>query len=942
MKKIIVLLLLLTFQLISAQSKGTVRGVLTDKEMNNEPLSFANVLIKGTTIGITTEMDGSYELKLEPGSYTIVFSFLGYKTVEVPFTLQAGQTKTINRLMEASEGVALEEIKIKATVGKESESALLIEQKKAVNIKESIGTQQLEKLGVSNVSAATTKIAGVSKSDGAGQIYVRGLGDRYLTTTLNGLPIPSDNIDKKNIDLGLFPTRFIENVSISKTFSPDNSSDQASGNIDIISKTINKRKEFALSFSNGINTNAGDVFGDFKATAVNRDISFGFFSKPYQNNNLQSALVNQSWNPQTIDAPLNYSFGFNAGGFLDEEGKFRLYFSGGQSVNHEYREGEFRSFDQGQLNDIVPDNDNRFWRRTVNTSGILTSQYKINKNNKLNLNIFSISRVFEEVFEAGREGNTIYFEELSPASTGNQFVRDQNLKSTFLTVTQLLGSHKLSENNNFEWAVGYNMLVANEPNRIRNEVNIMNASSGFPEGLIILANQGDYQQSKRSQEISDNEVNGRFKDAIVLKKDEDDESIYSIKFGGSARYKTRDFASKVDGFDEVIRGSINPASIDNLTEIFTQQNIDNGILRQTSQATDLYDGTLFSYGGFLDFVGVFNQFTAQLGLRYQNDEIDIDYNVLNAPGGRLGSIDKSYQRFYPAVNLKYSFNNKAAIRFAGSLSQTLPEFKEIAPFEYVPPVGQRVSGNPRLEASRNINLDLKFEFFPSSEELLSITTYFKNIKDPINMTIRTGGDGQVMSFFNTGDNARIFGVELEGRLHIIKQQDDSPNLKIGGNLSYVNHKQDLKSNGLNFNGQPRTFQYRGLTKIGLEGASDWTANLAITFNSGKEFPFETTLAANYASDRIFALGATRNQLQSNVFFNGEIIEKGVVVLDFIMRKDISKRLSINASAKNLLNPVIRRYQNVSAEPAVSSAITRQTVLTYTRGVNASVGINYKF
>ena len=223
MKNFILITLLAFSCLMNAQDKGTLTGLLTDKETNNEPLPFANVLIKGTTIGTTTDFDGKYSIQVPAGTHTIEFSFLGYKSVEKSFTIKAGETLTISQLMSAEEGVALDDVVIKTTTSKEKESALLLKQKKANVIVESIGAERLTKTGVSNASNATTKISGVTKSEGTGDIYVRGLGDRYLSTTMNGLPIPSDNVDNKNINLSLFPTSIIENVGISKTYATSNS-----------------------------------------------------------------------------------------------------------------------------------------------------------------------------------------------------------------------------------------------------------------------------------------------------------------------------------------------------------------------------------------------------------------------------------------------------------------------------------------------------------------------------------------------------------------------------------------------------------------------------------------------------------------------------------------------------------------------------------------------
>ena len=218
MKLKLLIFTLFTVVCASAQQTGSVVGKITDKEMNDEPLPFANVLIKGTTTGTTSDFDGLYEIaELEPGTYTLEFSFLGYETVEIPnVTVESGKVTNVDVPMSAGGGLSLDEVVVTTVARKDSEVALLLDQKNAVTVVESIGAKELGDLGISDAKTATTKISGVSESEASGDIFVRGLGDRYLSTTLNGLPIPSDNVDKKNINLGLFPTRVIQNVSISK------------------------------------------------------------------------------------------------------------------------------------------------------------------------------------------------------------------------------------------------------------------------------------------------------------------------------------------------------------------------------------------------------------------------------------------------------------------------------------------------------------------------------------------------------------------------------------------------------------------------------------------------------------------------------------------------------------------------------------------------------
>jgi len=131
---------------------GIISGTLTDKETGGQPLPFANVLLKGTQKGSQTDFDGNYIItNVEPGTYTIEFSFVGYQT-----------TEKVN----------------------ETEAALLLDQKKAITIKQSIGAQELARKGVSDAAGAVAKISGISKQEGGGNVYVRGLGDRYFLLML--------------------------------------------------------------------------------------------------------------------------------------------------------------------------------------------------------------------------------------------------------------------------------------------------------------------------------------------------------------------------------------------------------------------------------------------------------------------------------------------------------------------------------------------------------------------------------------------------------------------------------------------------------------------------------------------------------------------------------------------------------------------------------------
>ncbi|MCX2679883.1 TonB-dependent receptor [Galbibacter sp. EGI 63066] len=930
MKHLFAALMLFVSALAMAQEMtGSIIGVITDKEMNNDPLPFANVQIQGSSKGTTTDIDGLYEISnVEPGTYTIVVSFIGYETLKVPdVVVEAGKVTEINTGLGAG-SVSLDEVVVTTTVRRDSETALLLDQKKAVEIKESIGAQQLSKLGVSDVATATTKISGVTSSEASGDVYVRGLGDRYLSTTMNGLPVPSDDVERKNIDLSLFPTRVIQNVGISKTYSTQSSADQASGNIDIATRELAGSEEFSIGIRGGANTNVmqSGVSDNFKVSPNTSDVTMGFYKKDIHTYN---ALVDQTWNTQTADNPMNYRYAITAGKKIGE--KLSLFFTGSQSTSHEYKEGVFREYRSNFINDSITDAVN--YSKNITTTGLLDVGYFINSNSKVKFHSLFVNKLSDEVYEGGRNGEGWAFEETETAEGLSQFIRDQNIKQTRLWINQLVGTHFISEKNQLDWAVGYNMVDADEPNRIRNEVNF-----DIDSDFVQLGRTGGFQQRKSSQEISDREINGLIKDKLVFIDEE--EKQFNINVGANFRNKTRDFESNFYGLEEASTNTLNPTSIDDISSVFTRENWNNGTLTENILPTDYYDGELSSIAGFVNFsIGIKN-FIANVGFRYEVDDLDVNFDVNNYPG-REGTSSKSYSDVYPSLNMKYNFNEKHGIRFATSRTITLPEFKEMAPFEYVSPTGQVTRGNPNIEASTNYNYDLKYEYFITPGQLVSFAGFYKTIEDPINK-VQDRGSAGVFSYFNSGEEARIFGLELETRLDLVKSEevDSGYDLNLNLNATRMWHQQDLKEMHDEEGNFIRTFRYKGLTETGLQGASEWIFNSSLSFSTKQENEFNATVTANYASDKIFAIGAPEIQTESDINYNDEIIEEGFVVLDAVLSKDFGEHWSFRLMGRNLLNPDVKRTQNV--KPSTTGIETNRVVRSYTNGVRLSLGVNYSF
>lgn len=919
----------MTNEVLHAQSDtaGSIVGRLSDSEMNGEPLPFANVLIQGTSKGATTDMEGLYSISnLKSGIYTVVFSFVGYEPREISnVEVIAGKITEINAELGAS-AASLDEVVISTVSRKDSQVALLLEQKRAIEIKESIGAIELAKLGVSDAAKATIRISGVTSSEASGDIFVRGLGDRYLYTTLNGLPVPSDDVERKNIDLGLFSTGIIQSVAINKTYSSNISADQASGNIDISTRELVGANELSFGAGAGINTNVAQkgVLDNFKVSPNMQNVDFGFYTGGKAS---EYKLIYQDWNPATVELPMNYKYNFTAGKRFGD--KLEVLVTGSQDVDHQYTQGVFREFRANFVTDTITDAS--VYSKTINTTGLATVAYKFDKGNNLRANSLFINKLSDNVYEGGRNQEGFIFEETDPSEGLSQFVRDQNTRQTRIWVNQLLGEHRLGDKNTLDWAAGLNLVNADEPNRIRNEVN-------FNDDVVYLGDTGGYQQRKSYQEIDDYEFNGRIEDQMEIFSAK--EKKLEINFGGTYRYKERDFISRFLGLEEFSNRSLTPSSIDNITEVFTEENLNNGSLEiNNTLQPDRYKGNLESAAGFASVNFALNNLNINAGVRYQMDELDLVYNVGNIPG-RTGTSNLSNDNFYPAVNLRYALNNRSNLRLAASKTLTLPEFKEVAPFEYVSQTGQVTRGNPDLLASTNFNLDIKYEFFPTSGELLSLTGFYKMIEDPINK-VQDRGSAGVFSYFNAGEQAEIYGLELETRLEIMRMEEGAAyDFNLGFNASRMWHSQDLKELR-NENGQVlRTFRYKGLTETGLQGASDWIFNGSLNLVIGTDYPFMASLVANYASDKIYALGAPERQSDSENFYNDAIIEKGFVTLDAVLSKDLGDHWGIKFTGKNLLNPVVERVQDV--RPSTTGIETTETVRSYTRGAVLSLGINYSF
>lgn len=905
MKNFLLITLLVLSQFSYAQDKGKLTGLLTDKEANNEPLPFANVVIKGTTIGTTTDFDGLYTIQVPIGTHTVVFSFLGYKSVEKSFTVTAGQTITINQLMSAEEGVALDDIVIKATTSKETQSALILEQKKAVSIKTTIGAQELATKGVSDAAGAVTKTAGVSK--GSKNVIVRGLGDRYNSTTMNGLPLPSEDPEYKNISLGFFDTSVIKNIGVNKVFTSDINGDVGGANIDIVSKEVVKRREASLGVSLGANTQT--VSKEF--LTIDGTNRFGTQQLNHTVTDLNTYSFSNSFKPQSQEFQLNNSFSFKYGKKYDvgEDNSLSFFFVGSYDTKYNYLEGNIKQ--NTTDGSVEPFKDQDFSKYDFNVSQLLMGNIKFKTED------YSIA--YNHLFiHNNKQSIGDYFGKDNPEDDGDlEFQRRQQTNNNELYVNQLLGNYKFSERLEIEAKGSLNFIRGNEPDRRTNKYLYRD---GFYNPQTSSAGENERFYSK----LQENDYAAKGKLTYKLKEDEEDNS--KIDFGADYRYTERLFAATIfnHGFSQRI-----PISIDNPDAVFNQNSIDNNLfIMETGRGRNVRVFDPFTYRGKRLISGVFTNLVYEFndnlivsgGLKFERNHqrVTYDTNIASSAIDGPSEIDRSY--ILPSINIKYNFSENSIFRIAASQTYTFPQFKETAPFKYQD-VNFSSQGNPDLEPSENYNLDTKYEHYFSSSELVSLTGFYKYIQNPIARSEIPSG-GNTLTYLNVGDDATILGFEFEARKNVLKSDDEAENeyaLNAGVNASVLFSKVNLDSNSI------AQFQQASSQ---LEGATPFLMNADLTFKKKyEENELTASVVFNYFSDRVYSIG-TRG------FEN--IIEKGIPTLDLVSSLKLGEKYSLKLKATNIMNPDFQLSRD-------SSTSGNNVVLSdYKKGVNLSLGFSYEF
>lgn len=754
-------------QAIAQEPAGRIVGRVLDAA-TGRGLAGARVTVVETSVGAVSGVDGRYSLDGVPsGTQRVSATLLGYGTktvtgVPVPAGGTARQDVTL-----AAEAVALEGLTVTATAERGSVSRALDEQRTSTSIINSTTTEQIAKSPDSNAAQAVQRVSGVTVQDGK-YVFVRGLGERYTTTSLNGARIPSPEPERKVVPLDLFPASLLEAITTSKTFTPDQPGDFSGAQVNLQTKSFPARRVVSYSVTGGWNTAAtgatvlrapgvgGDWFGfgagDRAIPAPIQGLD-AFPSDPAERNLLIRSF-RDTWAAREGNGAPNVSTSLTAGGESPVFGR-RIGYVGSLSYSRkqEAHLGEIRAL-AIPTNGGVPTPLDEFRGSTGTTSvlwgGMLNLSTFFGANNKLELNN-TYNRTADNT--AREDWGTL--EEFSQIDS----VRRTTLQYVERSVrsNQLRGEHVLPNGNNLDWSVTSSGVTRDEPDRSDLAYGYESSPSGgrLPFAWLGFLPAGAKRTFGRVRESA---INTQANYAFGFGPASRDAKI---KFGGAYRYTHRDadreayniraigLSAEQRAFpaDQLFDGRYTEGS---QSLLFLEPNTNGGLYRAREHVAAGYAMAEASWGR-ARMIG---------GARVENWRLGLDSEPIS---GGLNHTSRNNTDVLPSLALNLALTDAQNLRFSATQTLSRPEYRELSPITYQGAVGEQlISGNPELGRTLVRNLDARWEWYPNAGEVLSLGVFGKQFTNPIE-PIEVAGAGAPRQTFVNAKGAVDYGVEAEVR-----------------------------------------------------------------------------------------------------------------------------------------------------------------------------------
>ncbi len=872
MKKI-VLALLVPFSSVFAQT-GQIVGRVLDE--SGQGLTSVGIQVVGTTTGVMSGVDGRYRLRVNAGTTTLQVRRIGYTPKTITGIIVPNNGVIEQDIIMRVANVQLSAVNVTAVKENGSISSALNVQKNATNVTNAITSEQISRSPDGDAAQAAQRISGISVQDGK-YLQVRGLSERYTTANLNGVRLPSPEPERKVVPLDLFPSSLLQEVNASKTFTPDQPGDFAGATVNIKTKEFPARKQLNYSMSVGANNRVlsndlpfapragGELFAVAgSARNMPTDLANANFLGTVTQTQMNNIIRSQRnvWAPEYRNGIGNSSLGISAGGNTVLGKNIGYVLSGNYGYAEEVRSNEQIAVgNQGANNTVVPLTSLRGqtarvgvqWGGIVNLSTMLGQTSRFSLNTTFTRNADNEARVdggFDENLADSISRTTLRYVERGVVAITGQ------------------GDHQLSTNNKTSWSLTQSHTTRKEPDR-SDIVYARNGSNGYS---LLTSLDGARRLYFNLQEQN---VVGQLDHALNI----GNRNI--IKAGTYYRNTDRNTQAPIYAF------------ISRANEVITTQSADvifgkeqacatcNNINIQPIGQAGSYTANDVNMAGYVMSEWQLKDYMRMIvGGRIESANITVNTTT---QGGF--SVESSLQNtdVLPAFLLNTKLSDNTNFRFAISRTVTRPEYRELAPVTFRDVLGGvSVTGNSQLRRGLINNIDVRYEHFPTPNEIFSIGVFAKQFIDPIER-VEQATSGAYQANFQNAITADNIGVELEARKQFFTF------LSLFTNITVMSSTVQLDAS-------------RGLTVTDNErplvGQAPYVVNLGMTYSSlsGRT---NATLLYNTVGDRIFAAG---------VIPLPNIVEKSRHMVDFTLKAPLGERANLKVDVRNILDARYRFMQ----------------------------------
>ncbi len=923
MNKLIILFTFL-FTFSAYAQKGKIAGKIVDGK-TGEVLPGASILIEGTTLGTSADMDGHFSISsITPGTYTVILNFITYETKKITDVKVLDNDVTeLNFSLNPADPKNLNEVVVEAQMNRENTNALLMMQKNNASVSDGISSDMMKKTPDRTTGDILKRVSGASIQDNKFAV-IRGLNDRYNAAYINGSPLPSSESDRKAFSFDIFPTNLLDNLIINKTATPDMPAEFAGGIIQVNTKSIPEKNFQSISVGSAYNTvttgkqqltYAGGktdwigVDDGTRALPGNIPDAKNYPTTPAAQADLAKTMKND-WGITSKKFDPNRSFQYSMGQTFKVKGRdfFGMLLSATYSRNYNFvttaRKGYASSTDLAVPSQLEFDYVDKTYA-TQTLAGLLGNfSTKINSNNTISFkNLFSINsddRVIE------RSGSP------TPLDVNPVLLKSnvQWFTSNKIYTGQLIGDHYLPASKiKINWISSFSNIKRDIPNLRRSVYtklkNVNNPVEPYVfdtiyKANVATANVGPSYGGGRFYSTNEEKIYSAKADASYSFKFNSNFKN-EVKIGGGYQKRERTFSARQIGYTRhAVSGVKFTDSLLYLPEnqIFAQQNM--GIispgkggfkLKDVTKPTDAYTANSEIISSFIMFDQRYKESIRFIwGARMENFTQNLNATLDNKDSLRLHTTKLD---ILPSANLIYSINSAQNIRVCYSQTLNRPEFRELAPFAFYDFNTQFVySGNDTLKRALIKNYDVRYEVYPGRGQLFSVSGFYKSFINPIEQISRADVSNEV-SFKNV-PKAKSYGVEIEFRtlLGALLHADSNAflnSLTLYSNYAYIKSAVDV-SQVIGTASKERA----------LQGQSPYIFNAGLMYNNA-DYGVSFSAAVNRIGQRIAIVGNINEP---------DIWENGRTVLDLQIGKTLLKdKLEIRLFAKDILAQKLYFFQD---------------------------------